>query len=83
MHSELSGHEGERRALLVPRRGEGNRLVGHLADHRPSSDTSLVELVDDRRPVDLVPARKCIDRRAVSIEADQCIDLGSQQIFTV
>jgi hypothetical protein len=30
----LAGHESERPSLLVARGGEGDRLVGHLPDHR-------------------------------------------------
>ena len=75
MHAELAGHDREGRALLVPRRRQDYRLVGHLADHAPSRDAGSVEVVDDGGPVDLVPTGERVDRRAVPIEADECIDL--------
>lgn len=62
VHPELARHECKRRALLVPGCGQGNRLVGHLADHAPASDAGPVEVVDDRGPVDAVPTRESIDR---------------------
>ena len=75
MYSEFSRHERERRALLVPCGCQGNRLVGHLADYPPTSDTGLVELVDHCCSVHLVSAGGRVDRRAVLIEADECIDV--------
>ena len=79
MYAELARHDRERRALLVPRGRQGNGLVGHLADHPPSSDTGLVEVMDHRRPMNSVPTGGCFDRRAVSIELDECIDLARRQ----
>ena len=79
MHAELARHECERRALSVPCRGEGDRLVGHLADHAPTSDAGLVEVVDHRRSVQLISAGEPVNRRAFSVEADQCIDVGRLQ----
>ena len=79
MNPELAGHDRERRTFLVPCRSEDHGLVGQLADHAPSRDARLVEVVDDGGPVDLVPTCKRVDRRAVSIEADQCIDLAGRQ----
>ena len=79
MYAELARYDRERRALLVPCGCEDNRFVGHLADHPPTRNSQLVEVVDDRGPVDLVPSRERVDRRAVSIEADQCVDLGRRQ----
>jgi hypothetical protein len=79
VHPELVCHDRERRALLVPFCREGNRLVGHLADHAPSRDAGAVEVVDDGGAVYLVAACECVDRRAVLIEADECIDLARRQ----
>ena len=79
MHSELAGHDRERCALLVAGRGEGDRFVGHLANDAPSGDAGLVEVVDDRCSMYSVQAGERVDRRAVSIEADQSIDLGRRQ----
>ena len=79
VHSELARHDCERRAPLVPHCGLGNRLVGHLADHAPSRDAGLVEVVDDGGPVDLVAAGKSVDRDTLSIQADELFDLGSRQ----
>ncbi len=77
MHSELAGHDRERRALLVPCCGEGNRLIGHLEDHPPSSDTGLVEVVDHRRWVHSVSAGEHVDRATLSVPVDQLVDLRS------
>ncbi len=76
MDPELAGHDRERRALLVPRGRKSNGFVGHLADHRPSRDPGLVEVVDDGRSMHSVSARERVDRRAVSIEPNQCIDVA-------
>ena len=79
VYSELVGHDRDRRALLVSCRCEGDRFVGHLAGHAPSCDAGAVEVVDDGGAVYLMAARECVDRRAVLIEADQCIDLVRRQ----
>ena len=71
MHFELAGHDRERRALFVPRRGKGNGLVVHLADHSPSRDAGPVEVVDDGGPMNLVPTGETVDRRTLSVELDQ------------
>jgi len=62
VHSELARRGRERRALLVAFGGEGDRGVGHLADDAPSRDAGLVEVVDDGRPVDVVPTGERVDR---------------------
>jgi hypothetical protein len=79
VYSEPAGHDREGRALFVPCRREGNRRVVHLADHPPSSDAGTVEVEDDRRSMNSVLAGERVDRRAVSIEPDQRLDLGRRQ----
>ncbi len=79
MYSELPRHDSERHAFLVPRCGQGHGLVGHFADHAPSSDAGSVEMLDDSGPVDAVPTGESVDRGTVSVEADQCIDLARWQ----
>lgn len=75
VHPEDARHGGERRALLVLCGGQSDGLVVHLAHHRPSGDVGLVEVVHDGGPVHLVPAGECVDRGAVSVLADQVLDL--------
>ena len=79
MNHELARDDCERRALLVARSGQGNRCIGHLADHAPSWDVDLVEVVDDGGPVDAVPTRESVDRHAISVELDQPFDLRPRQ----
>jgi hypothetical protein len=79
MHPELAGHDCERCALLVPCRGQGNRLVRHLADHASSGDVCTVEVVDDGGPVDLVETGESVDRHTSSVVVDQLCDLCSGQ----
>jgi len=79
VHPELAGHGRERRSVLVPGRGRGNRLVGHLADHPPSNDAGLVEVVDDGGPVDFVATGESVDRTTFVVEVDQLFDLCSAQ----
>jgi hypothetical protein len=38
VHAELARNQSERRGLLVPCRGQGYRLIGHLVDHAPSGN---------------------------------------------
>ena len=79
MYTELSCHDSERHAFLVPRCGQGDGLVGHFADHAPSSDAGLVEMVDHRGPVHLVPAGEFVDGSTLAVPMDQLFDLGSRQ----
>ena len=79
MHPELARHDRERRAFLVPCRREGDRFVGHLANYPPTSDARVVEMVDHRRSVNLISAGEHVDRIAISIETDECIDVGRRQ----
>ncbi len=61
VNSELDGHDREWRALLVLCRGQGNRLVVHLADDAPPRDAGLVEALNDGGPVHLVSAGERVD----------------------
>lgn len=65
MHAELAGHDREGRALLVPCRGQGDRLVGHLAYDAPTGDTGLVEVVDDGGPVDFIETGESLSAHGV------------------
>lgn len=75
VHPELARHERERRALVVPCRGPGDGLIGHLADHAPSSNAGPVEVVEDGGPVDVVPTGECADRGTLSVQRDELFDL--------
>ena len=76
MYSERVGHDRERCSLPVLCGRHGNRLVGHLADHAPPRDAGLVEVVDDRGPVDAVPTGESIDRGTLAVPVDQLFDLA-------
>ncbi len=77
MHAELARDHRERGALLVPRGSAGDRLVVHLADHAPSGNAGLVELVDDGGPVHLVPTSERVNRCALAVPVDQLFDFNS------
>ena len=77
MHAELAGHDCERRAPLMPCSRQGNRFVGQFSDHAPSPDTGMVEVVDDRRSVQLISAGERVDRRTLSAMVDQLFDFNS------
>ena len=79
MYTELSCHDSERHAFLVPRCGQGHGLVGHFADHAPSSDAGSVEMLDDSGPVDAVPTGEIVDRCTLAVPVDQLVDRGSRQ----
>ena len=55
--------------MLVTRGSAGDRFVVHRADHAPSGNAGLVEVVDDGGPVDLVPTGERVDRGALAVEA--------------
>ena len=79
MHAECAGRNCERGALLVLCTGLSDGLIVHLARHRLSSDVGLVEVVHDGGPVDLVATGERVDRGAVSVLADQLLDLRPGQ----
>ena len=54
-------------------------LLATTASDAPPVDAGLVEVTDDRCSMYSVQAGERVDRRAVSIEADQSIDLGRRQ----
>lgn len=79
VHAELARNQSERRALLVPCRGQGYRLISHFADHAPSVNAGPVKVVDDGGPVDFVPTSECVDRGTLWVQVDQLFDLCCRQ----
>jgi hypothetical protein len=73
---ERVGHEGERRSLLVLRRGSRDGLVGHLARHTPSRDAGTVQVVDHRGAVNAQLAGESVDRCALLVSVDEVGALG-------
>ena len=75
MDPELGSDVGQRPTLGVLFGRLGDQGVGHLAGDAAPGHSELIEVMDDRGPVDAVPPPQRIDRCTVPVVPCQFIDL--------
>ena len=75
MDTELGSDIGDRQPLGVTFGGAGDQGFGHFPSDAASRHASLIELPNDRGPVDAVPPSQRIDRCTIPIEPCKFIDL--------
>ena len=79
MNAELGCDHLERLACPVSRRGQLDGAVGHLAGCRRTMDSSAVQVLMDRGPMDTEPCGHRVDRRAFAMEPDDLVDIALGQ----